>query len=1309
MEVEEEEALFAAALLRRMQEHEDGYHDVMRRSTRTAPTSSSTPPRQQQAATTSAMRPKVAMTARQDLNDTNIDDKENTRVREMQARRDQNVEQEKAVLRNRLMKAETELESLRNSRDHMAATSSREHEHAAAEIESLREKVLHARAAENEAKRQMLVLVEENKKLKVEVDVIGEKLDVCAEKLSTSERRQHDATEAVGEGNLMIADLEQQLREMALENKLLHKQKNDLVQRNRSHDSSMSDAVYTMEDKLAAITVSSQQQQQQALRQVDEYKRGLFVAERNKITLVDKVVDALDGISRCLDGAIGSHSGGHTGGGGGSGSKRVPSGSGTKNSVVGAGTISSEKRSSSSKQRTSTRTRSTEDGGEAMAACNIARVGGGASGGSKVFFSSNIPTVLLSKLNAVVDKVNALSSVYAASSNDVYTLRNELQLIKRQRQEEAHEHEVRTKLQSAENAKATASLRAADEDVKEKKQSIVSLKNDVDVFRRHATVASENNLVYQHCVATACDSLQRTLSASTNIEYFPKRPLGTTMAHVVGASESDATAGGQPSSRIADLVAGNAFDVDNLCTCLSDFVRLVDVSMKDSYKARKSQDELLTTHEQHLHDSRRELTDRAAEIAKLKGEIEALASAVAEREKKLSEEQETHSATLAIIKTEVDGEREEFMKKQSAFEEEREELAQRHERDVATLFNGFMFLARHLVATTTTAVANANNAHTRRIDRLLDAKELLTSLLLEQSGRCQTLAELLTRSLIQSGTDGEGVVASASYTTPSRFRIAVCAVLASKKMMRLLSERTGRDGAMGVLTVQLMASNASRSASTGDHELIPFSILRPAVMSAEIDSDLAEKIFTISGKASAWMTSHDITAFTSAASGAIELFDMLSASLSPATDASSSIRPTRRSHRADARMSSAPTTVRGILGSTTAKSKAVSGGRGNYSRILLAGSLRHSTGSSSSIVDARTRFDAFVNAARKSLSEIDSVLASAASVAHQHRQDLNHERHTVVTLSADLDRLRERLTRTEADGRRMEQELRDSIPVTKALELETVIAKLRRTVKEQQSQLKAMQESVDQLQESSDGVRSANEKLKQQIVSYQQQQIFFKSEAENELQRSTRLQQLLDEAKSKVVSLEGSYSEVEASLREARMIQCKAEDSRAEAIEEMNHMKRQMDKQSSIGVAQVSAIQEAVQIAKRAEEEVTKSRRQQLLQHETIQRMRTENSKEKQRSILLREELYSSRHALDDIQSQLRLTDALGSSTAAVPGINLGHRAGIGMGVAQAAPAALPPSPSVTKNSYIDMARAELAAIRGAAKSKLGLIDGDGS
>ena len=200
---------------------------------------------------------------------------------------------------------------------------------------------------------------------------------------------------------------------------------------------------------------------------------------------------------------------------------------------------------------------------------------------------------------------------------------------------------------------------------------------------------------------------------------------------------------------------------------------------------------------------------------------------------------------------------------------------------------------------------------------------------------------------------------------------------------------------------------------------------------------------------------------------------------------------------------------------------------------------------------------------------------------------------------------------------------------------------------------------------------------------------------------SAALARGLDEAKAKVTSLEGSYNEVETSLRESRAIQRQAEESRAAAVEEMSHVKRQMDKQASIGMAQVSAIQEAVQIAKRAEEEVTKSRRQQLMQQETIERMRTENSKQKQRSILLREELYSSRHALDDIQSQLRLTNVADSS-----GNTLGHRAG--MGVSHAPPAALPPSPSVPRNSYIDMARAELAAIRGAAKSKLGLIDDGG-
>ena len=1297
---EEEEALFEAALLRKIQENEDVQRGGMRKSTRTVLTMASTPPRPQAARTTKLAMMMPTTTTTRDLKDsTSNDDKENARVQEMRAQWEETVKHEKAALRNRLVKAETELASLRSSRDQVVATSSREHEHAAAEIEALREQLLRARAGENEAKRQTLILVEENKKLKVEVDVLSEKLDVCAEKLSTSERRHHDATEAVGESNLIIADLEQQLREVSLESKLLLKQKNELVQRNRSHDASMSDAVYTMEDKLAAITVSSQQQQQQALRQMDEYKRGLLIAERNKLTLVDKVVDALDGISRCLDGAIGSRSSGADG----SGSKqRMAMDSNTKARRVAAGKSASEMRSSGtigSKSRTHSRVRSVEDGGESAGANTTAHcVGGGSSSsssGSKVFFSSNIPAVLLSKLNAVVDKVNALSSVYAASSNDVYALRNELQLIKRQRKEEAHEHEVRTKMQSAEHAKATASLRAADEAVKEKKQSIVGLKNDVDVFRRHATVASENNLVYQHCVATACDSLQRTLSASTNIEYFPKRPLNTPMAHVVGSSvsASDATAGGQPSSQVGDLVAGNAFDVDNLCTCLSDFVRLVDVSMKDSFKARKTQDELLATHEQHLHASRRELTDRAAEIAKLKGEIEVLSSTVADREKKLGEERDTHSATLAIIKTEVDGERDEFMKKQSAFEEEREELVRRNEGDVANLLNGFMFLARHLVATTTTAVANANNMYTRRIDRLLDAKELLTSLLLEESGRCHTLAELLSRSLVQSGTIGKDETASsASYTTPSRFRIAICAVLAAKKMMRLLSERTKHNDATGVVTVQVMSGRKNAAGSSQDP--VPFSVVCPAVMSAAVDADLGEKIFAISERARAWMTSHhDIDAFKSAASGAVELFDILSTGLSPS--ASTRIG----SNRANPRTVSA--THRGIR-EIDGRSRAISGGRrGQYSNSLLAGSLHYSTRRSTTSLETRTRFDTFVDAARRSLSEIDSLLSSAVSTAHQHRRDLNQERHTIVTLSAELDRLREQLTRTEADGRRMMKELSDSIPVTKALELETVITKLRKTVKDKESQLQALQESMDELQKSSDGVRAANEAFKQQIVGYQQQQIFFKSEAETELQRSTRLQQLLDEAKAKVTSLEGSYNEVETSLRESRAIQRQAEESRAAAVEEMSHVKRQMDKQASIGMAQVSAIQEAVQIAKRAEEEVTKSRRQQLMQQETIERMRTENSKQKQRSILLREELYSSRHALDDIQSQLRLTNVADSS-----GNTLGHRAG--MGVSHAPPAALPPSPSVPRNSYIDMARAELAAIRGAAKSKLGLIDDGG-
>lgn len=1263
--MEVEDSMLAAVLLRRMQEREQEQIDG--RGARSGDFGQSREPVAVAAAAKTMRTGKATQAAPATVG--------RRRVRE-EASEGEKGAYESAALRRKLAQAEVELESLRDSRSEMLAASSREHEHAAAEMEALREELIRARAAENEARKHMLVLAEDNKKLAVEVDVYVEKLDACAERLAASERRQQDAAEAVGEGKLAIADLEQRLREATLENKVLLTQKDDLVRRSRSHDTSMSDAVYTMEDKLAAITVSSQQQQQQALKQMDEYKRGLLIAERNKRTLVDKVVDALDAIARCLDGAIASHGGG----------KRVPTKVTARADTKASGAATAEKRGGRRQQHAATIGTGAADGGPGSGA------GAGLSRGAKVFFSSNVPAVLLAKFNSVVDKVNALAAVYVSATNDVHGLRNELQLIRRQRQEESHEHEVRAKLQSAEHAKATASLRAADEAVKEKKQTIVGLHNDVDVFKRHATLANENNLVYQHCVATACDALQRTLAAATSIEYFPKRPVGTPVAHVdVGAGESGADA------RTADLVAGNAFDVDNLCSCLSDFVRLVDVSMKDRHKASAKQEERIALDEHEKREQRRELTERATEIAKLREEVETLTAATAEGERKLGEEQETHSAALAIIKGEVERERQLCMEKEREREDEHAAQAKRQEHVIETLLNGFVFLSRHLVATTTTTVANVNNAHKRRVGRLLDAKELLTALLLEQSGRCHTLAGLLEESLLQGGVSesGAGTGKASTYTRPSRFRIAVCAVIAARKLARLLAEPTRR-GHCGdaVLTVHVPNSDGG--------EPIPFSVwwggadafsraattetsVSAAEPSTAESAALGETIFSICGKAHTWMATSDAGALADAASGAIELFDLLSAGgKSPLP--SSLPRQSKKTAASAARTT--PYGAR-LRAGDASRSRSV----GLYSSSLLVGVK---VGPSAPRVSGRlpSRFDTFVEAARTSLNEMDALLTSAASAANQHRRDLSHERHTVVALSADVDRLRNELARAESDGQRMQRELRDSVPLERARELEEVVAKLRRTTHEKESQLEAARERLRELQEASDGARAANEGLKQQIVNYQQQQVFFKTEVGNELQRSTKLQQKLDEAKAKVTSLESSYNEVEAGLRESRAIQRKAEDARASAIEEMSLVKRQLDKQASIGIAQVSAIQEAVQIAKRAEEEVTKSRRQQQLQQQTIERMRSENTKQKHRSLLLREELYSSRHALDDIQSQLRLTEA---------GVDVDMGFG---GVAIAAPA-LPPSPAAAaKGSYIEMAKAELAAIRGAAKSKLGLIEG---
>ena len=84
------------------------------------------------------------------------------------------------------------------------------------------------------------------------------------------------------------------------------------------------------------------------------------------------------------------------------------------------------------------------------------------------------------------------------------------------------------------------------------------------------------------------------------------------------------------------------------------------------------------------------------------------------------------------------------------------------------------------------------------------------------------------------------------------------------------------------------------------------------------------------------------------------------------------------------------------------------------------------------------------------------------------------------------------------------------------------------------------------------------------------------------------------------------------------------------------------------------------------------------------------NKKENHRSLLLREELYASRHSIEGLQKRLQLKDVDKASD----------------GIKLASNRALPSTPvSSQKREYLETVRAELNTIRSVAESKLGLLE----
>ena len=90
--------------------------------------------------------------------------------------------------------------------------------------------------------------------------------------------------------------------------------------------------------------------------------------------------------------------------------------------------------------------------------------------------------------------------------------------------------------------------------------------------------------------------------------------------------------------------------------------------------------------------------------------------------------------------------------------------------------------------------------------------------------------------------------------------------------------------------------------------------------------------------------------------------------------------------------------------------------------------------------------------------------------------------------------------------------------------------------------------------------------------------------------------------------------------------------------------------------------------------------------------MKEEKDKHAHRALLMREEVYASRHSLSDIQNRLRLAGPADDGAGAY-----------GVDGRRALPGAAPPPPieARSKREYISLARAELQSIREDARAKL--------
>ena len=1133
------------------------------------------------------------------------------------------------ALRLKLMRAETELANIRDQKHQILVTNNRQQEQTTTELDEMKDALMQSKVVDSKNKRQLLLLAESNKKLTVELNVCKESVVAAQEKLSIAERIQHQHLQNIQEHEQHITQLKTQVQEQDMEINVLQKQKNELTLKKLS-SGSVNDVVSTMEDKLASITLSSQQEEQKQQAKIDEYKRGLLIAEKNKLVLVDKVVDALDGVVRNIDIMM-------------------------KSKVLnGIEDINKENDDdadlNSTNKKRSYRLNSIEVNSKPQRAQRVSL-----NSTSKVFFSNNMPSVMLSKLNKLMDRVNAMSSALASLSNENKGLRYQLQRNQRQRYEDKRELDLKLKLVSKERDDMKMLLKDAKENIEESKQSINGLKNDSSKCKRQANISKNNATLLFQSMDAACTSLQQTLRENTSIEYFPSRP---TTGESVASSLSS-----------AGVNVSSVMDIESLTSCLHILVQHVCASLSDLKESNGSKEDVIQQTKSQIESLRDNLSGLSTENARLKEEVTNAVASVKEYEQKLESTKEKQEKKLAEVRSHSESERAEMQHK---YEQEEQVYVQKQselETQLESMKYGFIFLAHHTVAAMTKMTGEQNNAK-RTNEMLVRMRGLLLNSLLASNYRCRVVMELLSRSLEQCGSNTDSNLQA--FTKTSKFRVIGKAILVCTRMRSILHHKekvTSRDR---IATFFVKSATASDS--------IPFVLFEDGLelMSSKNGSSVSSRYYdgamsickqlaTLQEPSAGAVTSASTkqACLTAAAAETIKLFDEIAKANAGA----------ERMIGCNGDEQDSSTNPFGSMSSCVFN--------GPYSRTMRKSMSREFAGKSQSKEDS---FRKYVKAVDKALDYVDNVMESSKAM----NNNLKEERCSVLSLTSNIEKMQSKIAALERIENEMKMQLNSSVPVKQLHDLETVIAKLTKTIKKQQNQMETLRGELLQHQKCNSEMQISNESLRDQIVNYQQQQVFFKTEIDSESNRCNKLEQTLQRYNDQMESLEQSNASLNSELNKSKKKCSEEEDLRSRAMEEMKKMKFQMDKQASVGVAQISAIQEAVQIARRAEEEVEKSRTKQELQRQTIESMKAANKKENHRSLLLREELYASRHSIEGLQKRLQLKDVDKASD----------------GIKLASNRALPSTPvSSQKREYLETVRAELNTIRSVAESKLGLLE----